>query len=71
MAKTETLYKQEFYAMHLYMSLAVPVQTSVEDSQCQMLVASAQLAIFLSQNVVYNTSITLEAVPLQIADLLH
>lgn len=41
MAQTESLFKQEFYAMHLYISLAVPVQTSVGDFQCQMLVASA------------------------------
>ena len=59
MAKTETLYKQEFHAMHSYTSLAIPVQTTVGDSQCKKLVASAQPAIFLSKNVVFNTSIML------------
>lgn len=59
MSKTETLYKQELHAMHSYTRLAVPVQTTVADSQCKKLVASTQLAIFLSQNVVFNTSIVL------------
>lgn len=59
MAKTETLCKQEFHARHSYTSLAVLVQTALGDSQCKKLVGSAQLAIFLSQNMVFNTSITL------------
>lgn len=59
MTKTETLCKQEFHARLSYTSLAVLVQTTPGDSQCKKLVGSAQLALFLSQNVVFNTGITL------------
>lgn len=50
---------QEFHAIHNYTNPAVLVQTTVGDSQCKKLAASAQLAIFLSQNVTFNTSIML------------
>lgn len=45
--------------MHNYTNLAAPVQTTVGDSQCKTLAASAQLAIFLSQNLIFDTSIML------------
>lgn len=38
---------------------SVPIQTTVGDSQCKKLIASAQLAIFLSPKVVFNPNIIL------------